>query len=56
MTHGGHLVIIVLPIKSKMATAKKPCVFCCFVCFCFVFVYVFVFVFAFLLLFLLFLF
>ena len=25
MTQGGHYVIMILPIKSKMITAKKPC-------------------------------
>ena len=25
MTHGGYQVIIILPIKSKMAAAKKRC-------------------------------
>ena len=29
MTQGGHQVIIILPIKSKMAAAKKRC-FCDF--------------------------
>ena len=27
MTQGGYQVIIILPIKSKMAAAKKPCFF-----------------------------
>ena len=27
MTQGGYLVIIILPIKSKMASAKKECFF-----------------------------
>ena len=25
MTQGGYQVIIILPMKSKMAAAKKPC-------------------------------
>ena len=28
MTQGGYQVIIILPIKSKMAAAKKQCDFC----------------------------
>ena len=27
MTQGGYQVIIILPIKSKMAAAKKQCFF-----------------------------
>ena len=27
MTQGGYQVIIILPIKSKMAAAKKQCLF-----------------------------
>ena len=52
MTQGGHYVIIILPIKSKMAAAKKQCFFvfvCLFVCLFFFFCVCFLFfVFSFL--------
>ena len=31
MTQGGYQVIIILPIKNKMAAAKKQCFFAIFV-------------------------